>query len=155
MPSKRSWQIQRLLLVNAHRLLPNSHSEARLLQRFFNLKSNFRDRVDVVLNAIDTELYESIPAPSQEFLQQYGVRDFILQVGTINPVKNQLGLIEALYDLPLPLVFIGPVTSAYTDYGAACRALGAQRGRVIFIDQLLQPAQASMYGRGARPAELA
>jgi glycosyltransferase involved in cell wall biosynthesis len=136
MPSKQCWRTQRRLLLQAHRLLPNSHSEAHLLHKFFNLMGNFQAKVDVVPNAIDTELYESIPAPSQEFLQQFGVRDFVLQVGTVNPLKNQLGLIEALYDLPLPLVFIGPVHPAYADYGAACKARGAQRGQVIFIDQL-------------------
>lgn len=149
LPSKQSWQTQRQLLMNTRRALPNSPSEARLLQKFFNLKGNFQNKVEVVPNAIDTELYESIPAPSQEFLQQYGVRDFVLQVGTINPVKNQLGLIEALYDLPLPLVFIGPVQSVYTDYGAACRIRGAQRGRVTFIDQLPHSQLPSIYALAA------
>ncbi len=90
----------------------------------------------VVPNAIDTDLYAQLPEPSQAFVQQHGVRDFILQVGTINPVKNQLGLIEALYDLPIPLVFIGPQQPAYQEYGALCKERGAQRGRVVFIDQL-------------------
>jgi glycosyltransferase involved in cell wall biosynthesis len=136
MPSNQSWQIQRRLLLFARRILPNSQSEADLLQKFFNLESDFHSRVDIIPNAIDTELYQSIPEPSQAFLQQYGVRDFVLQVGTVNPVKNQLGLIEALHDLPVDLVFIGPVQPAYAEYGAECKARGAQRGRVIFIDQL-------------------
>ena len=149
LPSKQSWQTQRQLLLNTQRALPNSQSEARLLQKFFNLKGNFQDKVDVVPNAIDTQLYEPISAPSQEFLQQYGVRDFVLQVGTINPVKNQLGLIEALFDLPVPLVFIGPVQSVYTDYGAACMRRGAQRGRVIFVDQLPHSQLPSIYALAA------
>jgi glycosyltransferase involved in cell wall biosynthesis len=136
LPSQHTWQTQRQLLINAQRLLPNSQSEATLLRAFFNLKKFFQDKVDIIPNAIDTDLYEALPVPNQEFLEHYGLRDFVLQVGTINPVKNQLGLIEALYDLPLPLVFIGPVQSVYTDYGAACQARGAQRGRVIIIDQL-------------------
>ena len=149
LPSNQSWKTQRQLLLNAHRLLPNSQSESRLLQKFFNLTSSFQDKVDIVPNAIDTELYESIPSPNQEFLQRYGVRDFVLQVGTINPVKNQLGLIEALYDRPFPLVFIGPVQSVYADYGAACRARGAQRGRVTFIDQLPHDQLPGIYASAA------
>lgn len=135
-PSRKEWQTQRRLLLHARRALPNSHSETGLLQQFFRLGSDFQRKADVVPNAIDTTLYETQPAPSQEFEQRYGVRDFVLQVGTVNPVKNQLGLIEALYDLPVPLVFIGPVQPAYLDYGETCKARGAQRGQVIFIDQL-------------------
>jgi glycosyltransferase involved in cell wall biosynthesis len=135
-PSKPDWQTQRRLLLHARRSLPNSQSEADLLQRFFNLRADFQHKVTVVPNAIDTGLYETPPAPSQAFEQQYGLRDFVLQVGTVNPVKNQLGLIEALYDHPVPLVFIGPLHPAYADYNVACKQRAAQRGRVIFIDQL-------------------
>jgi glycosyltransferase involved in cell wall biosynthesis len=135
-PSKQDWQTQRRLLLHARRALPNSQSETDLLQQFFRLGKDFQRKADVVPNAIDTDLYETQPAPSQEFEQQYGVRDFVLQVGTVNPVKNQLGLIEALYDLPISLVFIGPVQPAYLAYGEACKARAAQRGRVIFIDHL-------------------
>jgi glycosyltransferase involved in cell wall biosynthesis len=136
LPSSQTWRTQSKLLSSAHRLLPNSRSEASLLQDFFNMDINVLGKVDIVPNAIDTGLYEPIPVPSLEFVAQYGVRDFILQVGTINPVKNQLGLIEALFNLALPIVFIGPVQSAYQGYGAACRRLAEQRGDVIFIDQL-------------------
>jgi glycosyltransferase involved in cell wall biosynthesis len=149
LPSQHSWQTQRQLLINARRLLPNSHAEAHLLQKFFKLNSDIQDKVDIVPNAIDTDLYESLPAPSQEFLEQYSLRDFVLQVGTVNPVKNQLGLIEALYDLPLPVVFIGPVQSVYTDYGAACKNRGAERGRVIFIDQLPHSQLPGIYASAA------
>jgi glycosyltransferase involved in cell wall biosynthesis len=135
-PSNTTWQTQRRLLLHARRLLPNSQSEADLLQRFFRLGGDFQRKVDIVPNAIDTDLYEPLPAPSQSFIQQYGLHDFVLQVGTVNPVKNQLGLIEALYDLPIPLVFIGPVQPAYLDYGAACKQRGVERGQVFFIDQL-------------------
>lgn len=135
-PSNPAWQTQRRLLLHARRLLPNSQAEADLLQQFFDLGQGFQRKVDIVPNAIDTSLYQSLPEPSSSFLQQYGLRDFVLQVGTVNPVKNQLGLIEALFDLPVPLVFIGPVQPTYQEYAAACKARGAQRGQVIFIDQL-------------------
>ncbi|HET7009355.1 MAG TPA: glycosyltransferase, partial [Anaerolineales bacterium] len=63
-------------------------------------------------------------------------RDFVLEVGTIYPVKNQLGLIEALFDLPVPIVFVGQVMEAYADYAAACRNAASRRGKVIFVEQL-------------------
>ena len=148
-PSNPAWQAQRRLLIHARRALPNSQSEADLLERFFNLGQEFQRKVDVVPNAIDTGLYEPLPEPSQSFVEQYGLRDFVLQVGTVNPVKNQLGLIEALYDLPVPLVFIGPVQPVYQDYGAACKARGAQRGQVVFIDQLPHSQLPAIYALAA------
>jgi glycosyltransferase involved in cell wall biosynthesis len=92
--------------------------------------------VDIVPNGIDIDLYQDLPKPNQAFIEQYGMRDFVLEVGMISPVKNQLGLIEATFDLPVPLVFIGQIHPAFQEYGDACKARGLQRGNVIFIDRL-------------------
>jgi glycosyltransferase involved in cell wall biosynthesis len=135
-PASREWQLQREMLLRSVRLLPNSQSEAAQLERMFALRGASAGKVDVVPNGIDPALYQTPPEPSQAFWKQYALRDFVLQVGTINPVKNQLGLIEALYDLPLPLVIIGHTMSAYRNYAQECRALGARRGNTVFIDHL-------------------
>jgi glycosyltransferase involved in cell wall biosynthesis len=60
----------------------------------------------------------------------------VLEVGAISPVKNQLGVIEALYNLPVPLVFIGQPAAAMPEYAEMCKARGAERGNVIFIDRI-------------------
>jgi len=130
------WQIQRRLLQHAGRVLPNSRSEITLLRKEFNLGADFESKSDVIPNAIDTDLYASPPAPSESFAIKYGIRDFILEVGTIYPVKNQLGLIEAVFDLSIPLVIVGKVLGAFTEYAEACRARAEERGQVIFIDQV-------------------
>jgi glycosyltransferase involved in cell wall biosynthesis len=135
-PFNSQWRIQRRLLMQAHRVLPNSPSEVDLLAWAFALPASFRRRVDVVPNGIDTDLYQQPPKPSQAFIQRYGMRDFLLEVGMIYPVKNQLGLIEATYDIPVPLVFLGQIHPAFQEYGEACKVRGNQRGRVVFIDRL-------------------
>lgn len=135
-PTKKQWRLQRRLLQRAIRVLPNSQSEADLLQWVFALPGSFQGRVSVVPNGIDTDLYGEVPGPSQAFLQKYGIRDFVLEVGMINPVKNQLGLIEATFDLPVPLVFLGQIHPAFKEYGDACQIRARERGRVIFIDRL-------------------
>lgn len=135
-PANARWRAQRRLLAHARRVLPNSQSEGELLQRTFALGRHFQAKVDDIPNAIDTSLYEPLPAPSQKFWQQYGLRDFVLQVGTVYPAKNQLAVIEALYDLPVPLVFIGKVLEPYADYAARCRARAAERGNVLFLDHV-------------------
>lgn len=135
-PLSKPWRLQRRLLSQATRVLPNSRSEAELLRRTFRLSADFERRVDVIPNGIDVELYRHPPEPSQKFLDLYRVRDFILEVGVVNPVKNQLGLIEALFDLPHPLVILGQAHPAYPEYYAACQRRAAERGNVIFINRL-------------------
>jgi glycosyltransferase involved in cell wall biosynthesis len=131
------WQLQRRLLGEASRILPNSQSETVHLQKTYSLNNTFLNKVDVVPNGIDPGLYKSIPEPSQSFLHDYGIRDFILEVGTIYPVKNQLGVIEALFELPIPLVFIGQFKSTHLeDYADQCRARAKERGNVVFIDNV-------------------
>lgn len=135
-PANSQWQLQKELLSKAQRVLPNSRSEISLLRQSFDLNRSFEQKVDIVPNAIDTDLYECPPPPNDAFREKYGVRDFVLEVGRIYPVKNQLGLIEALFDLPIPLVFIGQVMEVFADYAEACKAIATRRGNVIFIDQL-------------------
>jgi glycosyltransferase involved in cell wall biosynthesis len=57
-------------------------------------------------------------------------------VGTISPVKNQYRVIEALFDIPIPLVFIGQIADMWTEYGQKCKARAAERGNTIFIDRV-------------------
>jgi glycosyltransferase involved in cell wall biosynthesis len=135
-PTKALWRTQRRLLRRAARVLPNSLSEAVLLEHSFALGRGFQRKVAVVPNAIDTQFYQQLPAPNEVFCQRYGVRDFVLQVGTVYPAKNQLALIEALFDLPVPLVFIGQTMDAASNYVQQCRERAAQRGNTVFIDRL-------------------
>lgn len=132
-PASAAWQIQRRLLKRAHGILPNSESEADILQTSFRLGADFRKRIHIIPNGIDADLYRSIPKASDAFLMKHGVRDFVLEIGMIYPTKNQLGLIEALYDLPVPLVFIGSFRADMQDYANACRIRGSQRGGVTFV----------------------
>jgi glycosyltransferase involved in cell wall biosynthesis len=135
-PKNRDWQLQRDVLLAVDRVLPNSKSEIDVLQNSFGLNHTFEAKADVVPNAIDAQLYEALPAPNENFSQTYGIQNFILQVARIHPAKNQLGLIEALFDLPVPLVFVGQVLEAWASYANACRARAAERGNVYFVDQL-------------------
>jgi glycosyltransferase involved in cell wall biosynthesis len=135
-PTDRQWRIQRWLLQNAVQVLPNSESEGHLLQRAYQLPAAFQEKITVVHNGIDAAHFQPPPKPNQAFAAEHGVVDFVLEVGTISPTKNQLGLIRALYDLPLPLVFIGQTAEGRPDYGLECEALAAKRGNVTFIERL-------------------
>ncbi|HET7009528.1 MAG TPA: glycosyltransferase, partial [Anaerolineales bacterium] len=134
-PGSGAWRSQRRLLQTAQRVQPNSRSETALLRRLFGLGRGFEAKVDVVPNAVDPIL-EGKAAGGESIARRLEYRDFILEVGTIYPVKNQLGLIEALFDLPVPIVFVGQMMEAYADYAAACRSAASRRGNVIFLEHL-------------------
>ena len=135
-PATTTWQLQRGMLECARRVLPNSQSEGDLLHKTFRLNGMFHARTHVVPNGIDTALFDPAPTPSRWFTETYGVQDFVLEVGAVSPVKNQLGLIEALVDLPAPIVIVGQPAPKMPEYAEQCKALGARRGNVIFIDRL-------------------
>jgi glycosyltransferase involved in cell wall biosynthesis len=135
-PGQRLWRTQRQLLRQASLVLPNSRTEIDLLQANFALGNGFRERAEVVVNAITSKDYRNPAQPDDIFLRDYGFREFVLQVGSVNPVKNQLGLIEALSPLTVPLVLIGKPLSARLDYYEDCVAAGRQRGNVLILDRV-------------------
>lgn len=59
------------------------------------------------------------PTPDRLFRDSYGVEEYLLWVGIIEPSKNQLAVIKALAHLPLPIVFVGNARDR--DYYDACR----------------------------------
>jgi len=135
-PNTTQWQIQKRLLEQARRVLPNSLSEAKLLQKSFHLSDDFLQKVDAIPNGIDPDLFQTQPEPNLAFFEKYGVKNFVLQVGTIHPVKNQAGLITALFDVQIPIVFIGKVQTEWVEYAEHCKNLGSKRGNVLFIDRV-------------------
>ncbi len=96
-------------------LYPNSECEARQLSRYFMMP---KDKIFVVPNGVDPVFETASPDP---FVHEYGLKNFILCVGRIEPRKNQLNMIRALKNIKVPLVFIGDYVHQYRDYYIACR----------------------------------
>lgn len=144
---QRSTEGERIreLLSLPEQLLPNSKIELSYLETVMNLKGQLAARSTVVPNGVRKELFESIPQPNPTFIQKYGVRDFVLQVGRIQSAKNQLALIQALAGLSVPIVFIGQPSPYETDYYSRCKEEGEKRGNVIFIEHLSQEELAGIY----------
>ena len=107
-PRKRMMEI-------ADVLMPNSESEAKQLGRFFQVP---RSKIAVIPNAVDSVFSDAKPEP---FIEKYGLQDFVLCVGRIEPRKNQLGMIRALSGTKVQFVLIGDPVSIYPDYFYACR----------------------------------
>ena len=96
-------------------LLPNSQSEAEQLQRFFRVP---KEKIKTVPNGVDPSFADAKP---DLFCSKYGIRDFVLTVGRIEPRKNQLQMIRALKGVKIPYVIIGDPVTQYWDYYRCCQ----------------------------------
>lgn len=109
-PSERKEMMQK-----ADLLMPNSVSEAKQLEGFFQVPSK---KIKVISNAVDPVFLRAQP---DLFIQKYNLKDFVLCVGRIEPRKSQLGMIRALNPTGLPFVIVGDPVSTYPDYFQQCR----------------------------------
>jgi len=93
--------VRTLLLEQSDLILPNSQVEGAQLVRDLQAPP---DRMRVIYNGAESLFRD---ADAQDFVAQYGIRDFILCVARISPQKNQLSLVQAWRDECVPLVLIG------------------------------------------------
>ncbi len=132
--ASETWRIQRQLLLAADIVLPNSYLEAKQIVKDFRLKAaDFR--IAIVPNAIDRDLFEKATVVSLDAgAVLNGIKGFVLEVGRLSPEKNCLALIEALWKVDVPIVFVGKASPYAPEYAAVCRQKGQQRGNVHFLD---------------------
>jgi len=136
LPSWRGWLYRRVDL-----LLPNSQAEAEQLVRYFKIP---RRRIHVVPNGADERFARPDP---QSFVGRFGIRDFVLLAGRIEPRKNQLAVLRAMRDVDVPIVVLGDVVPGHEAYLAKCRRAAGSRvrfvGRVAHTDPMLGGAYAA------------
>ena len=131
---------QKNLLKYSNRIISTSRGESILLQNKFSLpKSKF----DVILIGIDKE---STKVDKNDFINKYNLRNFILSVGRIEPKKNQLGLLEALKNETIPLVFIGRLSEYHSSYGKQFLKTVRKYSHVYYLGQLNRQMLLSAYG---------
>ncbi|MFK5947338.1 MAG: glycosyltransferase [Methylococcales bacterium] len=91
-----------------------SESEKKDFSRFFEAPSN---KVRLVSQFVDNGIMKR--APEGLFSSLYGVQNYAIGVGIIEPGKNQLMAIKAANQLSLPLVLVGNYRDY--DYYQACK----------------------------------
>ncbi|WP_343726937.1 glycosyltransferase [Burkholderia seminalis] len=113
----------------ADRVVTNSEIESDTLARVFELP---REKFVSVLNGVEPIFYDRQPASS--FRDAFDLRGrFILNVGNIEPRKNQLTLVRAMKSFPeLKLVLIGHQRDQA--YARACLEAGGDQ--VIYLGAL-------------------
>jgi glycosyltransferase involved in cell wall biosynthesis len=100
------------LLKRSDLVLPNTTDELNLLLEFFDLP---RERVMLVPNATDLAFADGDPKLAE---LAFGVKDYVLFVGRIEPQKNILRLIKAFKDarLDTKLIIVGKtIDQRYAD----------------------------------------
>ena len=115
------------LLRYCHKIVALNVEEKKAIRYIFDVPD---DTIAVVPNGINKECMAATAAP---FRERFGFSDFVLQVASIEPRKNQLTLIEAMRGLPHKLVLIGPPMGDRSYY-ERCRA--ASDGNVVFVGRL-------------------
>lgn len=113
----------------ANAVLPNTRREALLVEKGLGISP---DQIIVVPNGVEERFYSGDPAL---FREQYGIENFILNVGHIGPKrKNILALIRALEHIDYPAVFIGRIEQ--NEYGNACLQRAKDNPRLVILDHL-------------------
>lgn len=92
---------QRAVLHMADVLISNSKAEAVRVGKHFAISQS---KIRIAPNGFDERFAEGDP---DLFIKEYGIKDFVLNVGGIGPQKNQVKLIRALKGSKIPIVFIG------------------------------------------------
>ena len=125
----------RELLRNVDMILPNSPEEAEIVKKTFD-SHNFQ--VCSVPNAIKPVVDRADVKPVDAIY-----KDCIIEVGRIEPVKNQKAIVEACMDNDIPIVFIG--RDNHPSYCKQLRQLAEKRGNVYFLGEMPQEEIAGYY----------
>lgn len=109
------------------RVIFKSRSELDNVRRYLPIREEKVLHIPVPVNP---RFFNSLE--SDVFRRLYGLDDYVLWVGVLNRMKNQLTAIRALKDLETPVVFIGHPND--TDYFQECR--DAAPPHFLFIPQM-------------------
>ena len=121
------------LLDQVDYLVPNSNEEWSIILKEFHFSQSVKTVVvpnAIVLNKgqFENKHYSD--------LKQY--RGCILEVGRIEPIKNQLGVVLASMKNNRPIVFIGLDSNPKSKYSKELHRVATKRGNVYFMGEMSQ-----------------
>ena len=108
------YEVTKFSCDNAEKVLPNTKAEGDLLVDGLDVK---REKVQIIYNGVEKRFLD---ADGELFLKKYGLKDFVLYVGHLGPVrKNGKNIVSALRQLDIPSVIIADVL--HNEEGEWCR----------------------------------
>ncbi len=111
------------------KVLPNTDKEKLLIKNGLGVKNS---KIEIIPNGVEKRFLEADP---KIFINKYGIKDFILNVGHIGVErKNTLTLIKALSKIDHPAVIIGKIYN--TSEGLSCIKEAKKNKNLIIIDGL-------------------
>jgi glycosyltransferase involved in cell wall biosynthesis len=134
----------RLVLARADRVIALGRPEAAFIARRFGQGS---EKIRIIPNGISPRFFT---AESTPFTNTYGIKPgYVLCVASISPYKNQLAVVRATIDPPLPVVIIGRCSKQDKAYLEQCLREGGDR--VQYVGPLAHdsPLLASAYAGAA------
>jgi glycosyltransferase involved in cell wall biosynthesis len=147
------WQASRAALHAATCIAAGSRWENRYIAHHFRLSPEARRRMRVSPLGIDAALYGRVFSDTEltAFRERYALEPgYVAEAARLEPKKNQLAVIEALLDDPVPLVFVGQQTpECPPGYAARCHELGARRGKTHFLGWLPEDELPLLYAAAA------
>jgi glycosyltransferase involved in cell wall biosynthesis len=126
-PVKTSFGTRRAILQAAGAVVALTRTEARYLQRIFGTDPG---KTHIIANGVDDRFFRATP---DAFAGAHGVRDFVLCVASVEPLKNQVRLVRATAGLGVPLVLIGAARSQEQAYADQLAAEIAARTDVLWV----------------------
>jgi glycosyltransferase involved in cell wall biosynthesis len=114
-------------------VVTNSHAEAAQLAED---ATQPLPPVRVAFSGVDPSFAQGDPVRGRNLV---GCESFVLCVGRVEPIKNQLSLALAMQEIPRTLVLVGSVLPGNERYLAACRAALPSLVHIPHIDRHLLP----------------
>lgn len=131
--SRQLKQSIRYFIKESSVVSPNSQEEGELVCKYAGYNySSVKEKIGVVVNATDEER----TYPLIDVCKKYSLPSrFVLQVGRVEFIKNQLNLLLALKENPeIPIVIVGRHVD--DKYSKRLRNIAAERGNVFFIESV-------------------
>ena len=125
--SYSDYSITKDICISAEKVLPNTKAEADLLILGLNIN---KDRVQVIHNGVEKRFAE---ADATLFQKKYGLKDFVLYVGHLGPVrKNGKNIIKTLQQIDHPAVIIADIL--HNEEGEWCRSAINESNNITLIE---------------------
>ncbi|PCJ21531.1 MAG: hypothetical protein COB02_02745 [Candidatus Cloacimonadota bacterium] len=124
-------QLGKDFLNQSNLIFCNSHQEKKEIEKFFNVK--LKNKVEFIKPAIDTT---EISLNDKSFLNQYPHQKYLLIVGRIEDLKNQVTILEALEKLNFEIVFIGKFNKNHQRYTNRFKKLIQQNPKAFHYPNL-------------------